>query len=463
MTAHLLVWCVLYVVLAAMTLRRPIWGIALFFLTIFANPAYWLWWGAPLAGVRVNLLAVLILAISMLIHDEFKFKFPTLSPAWKASRIVTLVLANALFVHVALAADWGTSWELFVKLLKFVIFFLIVLRLVRTRTDFMFFVTVLVVGLAFWGYEKALTSDFSGRLESLKAPDCSDSNTIAIWVAVLVPLAGSLIFLGRRWQRWLGAFAAAAGIELLNRFNSRGALLAFGIAGIVFVILCMRGQLRRYGAVATVLGVIAVVVLISRDPRVMGRFTTTFASPEARDESENIRLITWQVACRMIGENPLGAGGQAFKLSPLGVQYKKQHAAEYIRSLGYEDTLHRAAHNGYLQEATDWGIQGLVLKLWLLFSSGVAVLRVVRQERESDDPKWALIGVCLLSGVTALLVGSMFVDLMDNETIFWMAALCVTYAMASQYGQASTATEVPTSVGRDIEYRQPHKSNLGAI
>ena len=444
MTLHLVAWCCLFGLLVVLTFRQPRWGIALFFLTIYANPAYW-WWGGPLAGERVNLLAVLILAASLAFHGQLRLDFGATATGRRASGLTLLIVANVITVHLLLAPDWSVSWIAVLDLCKYLLFFAMLISLIRTPEDFKFLLVVLVCGLAYWGEEKGLLGDFSGRLEKLGGPSCSDSNIAALQIAIIIPLAGALLLTASGWQRLLGAFAAATGVELLNRCNSRGSFLAMIAAGCIFLLVAAGPRTRRKAITAVALGMLAALAFLARDPRVVGRFDSIFVPAEERDASAQVRTIVWTGGLSMLADYPLGSGGDAFKRSSRGFYYKELLATEFRQEIGRDDSATRALHNGYLQEATSWGVQGLVLKLLLLANVALGALKTLRAERHQGDANTAFLGACIIASLTVFAVGAMFVDVLDNENFYWIVAVAVTYSNA--YGSVPYATPVET-VGR---------------
>lgn len=67
MSLTAIAWCLLFLGFAVMSVTRPIWGVALYMLSVFAFPPLW-WWGKDtLAGQHWGLYAGLILLASSLI------------------------------------------------------------------------------------------------------------------------------------------------------------------------------------------------------------------------------------------------------------------------------------------------------------------------------------------------------------------------------------------------------------
>ena len=103
--------------------------------------------------------------------------------------------------------------------------------------------------------------------------------------------------------------------------NSRGAFLAAIVSAVVFIAMSP-GRIRSKAVKTVAVGAFGVFLLMG-DVRIMDRFLTTFASEEERDSSAQSRLNFAGAGLAMIGDYPLGAGGNGFK---------KVHGIKYLRS-----------------------------------------------------------------------------------------------------------------------------------
>src|SRR5690606_33608939 len=113
--------------------------------------------------------------------------------------------------------------------------------------------------------------------------------------------------------------------------------------------------------------------LLLGDPKILERFATTFVGAEERDRSAASRIEFWTAGVLMLRDYPLGAGGGSFKYV---------HGNKYLAEAG-SDQQSRSIHNGYLTEATDWGIQGLVLKLLFITAALRMAYRTMQHCRKA--------------------------------------------------------------------------------
>ena len=121
----------------------------------------------------------------------------------------------------------------------------------------------------------------------------------------------------------------------------------------------------------------------------------------------------------MIADYPLGSGGEAAFTSPRGV---------YLYCSIFEPEF-RAVHNGPLDIAAGWGIQGLTLLLALLAGSAVAAFRAPGIDLTCGRSASGVLGpVSLLAALAGQIVCSMFTSVLDGEWFLWLAASCLVYA-----------------------------------
>lgn len=422
MSLTALLWIGLFVAGTIMALRRPVWGVVVYMLTFFAGPAFW-WWGKPLAGYRWNLYGGIILLIAVAIRRLTgpETSFSITPGVRRVCWIAACGLVNATFVHFVLAESQSVSEEGYTKLIKFVLLFFMIILAIETPGDLRIALLALVLGAGYIGYEATINERgriVGGRLEGVGAPDASQSNELASLLVTILPLAAVFAWAGKLWHRPVAFAAAPLALNTVILCNSRGGFLAAITSGVAFV-AAAPGRARRQTLVLVGLGAVATWLLLG-DAYILERFQTTFAPAEVRDQSAEGRLTYWKAGLRMIGDHPLGAGGSGFS---------RVHGPSYIREVSGEEFESRSVHNGYINEACEWGIQGLALRLLLFLKTLALLLRTTRITMSEDD--WGfeqMVGSALAAGMTGFLVSALFGDFLDNEWGYWCAALAAAHA-----------------------------------
>jgi O-antigen ligase len=168
----------------------------------------------------------------------------------------------------------------------------------------------------------------------------------------------------------------------------------------------------------------ALAVLLLADPQFIARQATTVS---ADDNSAQSRFTLWAGGVEMIKDYPLGLGGRGYHaLSP-------QYATNTEELKGKE----RSSHNTYIQVATDWGIQGLVLFLAFIGVT-IRILHRVRRETISD---WLFYrSLAIEMGLIATLLAGFFSSRFYGESIYWLGALAVSLHRMQNVPHASTVT-----------------------
>lgn len=429
MSLSLTLWLVAFPVLALLAFHRPVWGVTLYLFTFFAHPSYW-WWGTPIETYRWNLVAGIVLLSAILAHG--RRLIPTGLMARKTTMLGLVMLANATAVHFLLAPNTAISGESFVLMAKFVLLFLMIMASVKDRDDLKWIIVSIAFGVVYLGYEITFNQRGAfrgGRLLSVGAPGADDSNELAALLVAVVPLVGSLVFIGNRWQKLLGAVSAGLGLNVILLCNSRAAFLALIVSAMVLLVAAPKPQ-KRKAWTALGLGALAAYMLLG-DTRIVERFWTTFASAEERDRSASERLVYWRAGVNMIADRPLGSGGHGFK---------KVYGGNYLKEVGSDFEM-RSVHNGFINEACEWGLQGLALRLAFIGASVFCLIHVLRDFDFSAFDSDAFLALCLIAGMSGFLVMCVFGDRLDAEWGFWLGAMMV--VLATQLAEKTRWAEEP--------------------
>lgn len=412
------------------TFQRSIWGVGYYVLNFFAHPQYWEW-GNPLPGwVRWSMTAAVLMLGSMYMHGQER-EFRKDSGISRTSILAILLAVNGLLIHVAFSIH-ETSWEVYIEMFKFVILYFVIKTIVQSRKDFVLLNWFFVCGIFYWGFEARVLGNLTmkdGRLEGFGGPGCARSNELAsVLVSMLPPCVGFLALVKIKQKLVIGA-AAMLGLNLMLITQSRGGFIGIIGAGIT-IPLVASGKARKYAIQGVAVGVLA-FILLAGNPQIMARFMSTF-SDEAETSAQKIdqenkesRKFFWGVGLQMLNDYPFGSGGDTFS-SNRGIEYLKRNRAPYIN---------KSVHQGYISEALDWGVQGLLIHLGFTFSTMWCAFTTSRFRRKIGDNSAAFYGACLLGGFSALLIGCLVGDFYHLEWGYWLAILAICYTKL--YGRAN--------------------------
>jgi O-antigen ligase len=334
--------------------------------------------------------------------------------------------------------------DTYVELLKYTLLFFLIWRAIRDRRDFGIALIAIALGGFYIGWEVTINErgNFNGsRLEGVGAPGADASNSLANMLLMMLPLASSLLVYGTgkaaRKYKLLAACSAPLILNVILQCNSRGAFLGLISAGIAFLLFA-RGKTRKKALGALAIGSVALFLLLG-DPKILDRFSTTFVGSAERDASAESRLDFWKSAGLMLMDYPLGAGGGSFKFN-LGRKYQQKVIGD--------DATDRSIHNGYLTEATDWGVQGLFIKLVFILSAFFAAWRTMEKARKEERLNDAVMGLCLMSSFVGYTVCTVFGSYLANEWCYWLIALLWRYSQlyAKPAVAVGTATEADPNI-----------------
>ena len=428
------VWVLLAAGQFLLSLRRPVWAIGLYMQTFFAAPHMW-WWGDQIPSARYALWAGNLLLFTSVFHrltsDSFAERPRTVVPTAAIAMVV-----NATFVHFFLAAQPSVSVDNYVEFMKYVLLYFTMHAAIHDKKDFRLALMCIALGAAYIGYEVTINErgSFSGsRLEGVGAPAAVTANSLAHVMLISLPLVGSLFLYKRAIAKITCLVAAPLVLNVLLLCNSRGAFLGLSGAALAFLLVA-RGAVRKKAMKTLALASVALFLLLG-DAEIFERFTSTFVGSEARDNSAASRLDFWRAGTLMLLDYPLGQGGGAFKYV-FGSRYLSE-------ATGASNPDSRSLHNGYLTEATDWGVQGLVLKLVFIGGALLAAYRATNRARLDGRIEDSLIGMSIFVSGAGMMIHCIFGSFLGNEWTYWIAALLMRYSeLYSQKESVATISPV---------------------
>jgi putative inorganic carbon (hco3(-)) transporter len=412
----LIVWLIIFAVTLAMSLRRPSWGVVTYMLTFFLSPPFW-WWGKEIAHIRWNLIASLLLLVTLAFNGALNHPmFLRRKISKRFIYLAVLVAANATFVHFMLAPSTQISFSAYDLLLKQMVLFLLLAASIRDEFDLKIIVIAIVLGATYIGYEVTINERGkmrAGRLEGVGIPNAVSANDLACLMVSVAPLVAPIFLFGGIGSKIMAVTAGPLILNVVMLCNSRGAFLALISMGAVYLYAAPK-RIRPQVYKITALGLLAGWMLMG-DPRIIERFMTTFSGSEERDRSASSRMDFWRAGMMLIKDYPLGQGGYAFKTV---------HGSRYLEKVTGDPTA-RSVHQGYINEACEWGIQGLALRLSVLLGGLYLGWRNAKHAMRVN--RWYLAGVnlSLVASLTGLMVQSFFGTFLDNEWGIYMVAMAI--------------------------------------
>lgn len=308
------------------------------------------------------------------------------------------------------------------KMLKVVVFLLVMSHVLISRQRLWILVVVLTLSTLYLGHEarNAPPGAFmKNRLDGIGGPDFRESAGLAIHLCALLPFVAVTLRCRTWWLRIVAFLAAGYGINAVLLCRARSAFLASLVAGLAALVYAPRRH-RRWIAVALVAGAIGVGVL--SDSWFWKRMDTIIVDEEERDSSAATRLIIWAAAWDMVMENPLGVGVGRFD----------HEIRKYTDKL---QNMRRDAHNSFVLCAGEIGAVGLaayLLTLGLAWATLGRAAKMTRQLVDRDLFEWVILANRL--AIIVYVVAGMFVSRFYTEGMWWLLILpvCVVRAITAE-------------------------------
>jgi len=436
MSLTALLWAILFCTFTVLTLRRASWGILVYMMTFFALPTQ-RWWGAGVLssiGARWSLLAACILCVGVILDSR-----PRSEAATRFARpvlwLLILYALNATAVHFLAASHPETSWEGLVMLWKQLGLLLLLVHALRDEFDLRLFLLGIAGGAIYLGFEVIVHGaggSHQGRLVKLGIQGVGTADLLAALLCMVMPLMGYLVFRPNPLDRVAGALAGGLSMEIVLRCVSRGAFLSLCVA-LAWMVAQTRGQARRYVLIGTLLAATAVLTTSSGEflNSIYERFATTFAAEQERDQAAAGRIRFWIQGLKFVSDYPFGNGSEA--------AFESDRGFAYIIPIGWD--RYRAVHNGYIDVAASWGVQGFALYCLAILIAWRQLRRGISAAHARGDPRTAFQGSCIETALITQLVASMFLSNFRGEWFFWWMAMAISYGSLQLDAEAASQTE----------------------
>ena len=424
-------------------MNRSIWGVGYYLLNFFGQPQYWGWGQVLPGGMRWSLFSALIMLGSVYLNGQ-ETEFREDRGIKRTSMFALLLAINGLIVQYAFSINFEKSWPIYVEMAKFVILYFVMQKAIQSRQDFILLNWFFLCGLFYWGFEARILGNLTmqqGRLENFGGPGCAKSNELANIVVSLLPVFVGLIAFVKWKEKFIAAGTILLGINLMMLTQSRGGFVGLIVSGLT-IPLVASGRARKRALQGVALGILAFIVLAG-NPEIMARFMRTFTSDTSTREakrdttSSESRKFFWEVGLTMIEQTPFGTGGDTFDSKRARRIMQSRGAFHYNNSV----------HQGYINEALDWGVQGLLIHLGLVFSAIWCAFKTMRFRKKIGDVAAAFYGPCLIGGFAAWLVGCLVGDFFYLEWGFWLVILAVCYTRI--FGQENYGVLADTKVTQE--------------
>jgi hypothetical protein len=423
-----------FTVCAGGALFHPVLGVIGYVLHYDIGPER-LWWNAYLhfVDVRYSFTLAVMTAIGIALnYSKLRWGKAFFVGQEKLMLIFLVVVWGATLINEML--PYTQVDPPYVKMTKMMIFVLMMTHVVTTVRSLDLFYWALVAGSLILGLEAYYAGGgafASGRLEDVGGPDFTDSNTLAAYLAAMVPFIG-VQFLRSRWIGKLVCMAAGAfTVDAIILTRSRGAVIGLAAGALMAAILAPR---QHRGKVILGLVVATIGGASIADTGFWERAGTIGSSSDQMDASAMSR---WELAVggvAMSMDHPLGVGPDNFKR--LIGRYVPKHAE-------------RDAHNTYVRCACELGWAGFLLFAAMLVNGFLSTWRVGRRARDlpaEESGQIIYLSYGLLVSLVTLAACGLWGSLVYTESLWWLLALPVCMGRAMANAEEDVAAKAPAAL-----------------
>lgn len=386
--------------------RSPHFGILLYEVQYFVNPAG-SWWYGDLPDLRYSMTVVLLILIGMFLHPrepEGNLLITVPQTKW------IVLLGGVILVTSLWAVDPSTHYEFALRWFKVLLFAVLAFWLIDTPRKMEALLGVYLLGIFYLSWSGWVSGRrYGDRLEGIGTAESGDANGTAAVVVTAVPLLLFYLLYGKsRWVKGSALLALAFVLNFLVLLNSRGAFLALVVCCAYFAlhVVTEKGQVAaRWKLLAGMLGAGALFLYLADDLFWMRMATLENVDPE---EGSGRRWLLWMKTFDLLQDYPLGAGARGYDyLSP------NYMPGEWLTE------GRRAVHSTWFEVLSDYGYHGLGLFLGLIGSCFLFLRRVRRSLRKQGATYPLLQSVAMESALIGLLVAGSFVNFFYGELLYW--------------------------------------------
>jgi probable O-glycosylation ligase (exosortase A-associated) len=383
---------------ALIALFRPFYGVLVYACFACLRPDYLWSWSLPTGNYSRTVAIATLIGWSAAGFGNWKFM-------GGAKTILKVLLAywSWIIVSAIFAANQSVAWDYVILHTKILLPVVVGLTLIRDVSQLKQVAWVIVACLGFLALEGNRDYLAGGQQVRLYGFGGMDNNSFCI---AMVAGAGVAFFLGlseSNWWKKLAALSAAALMTHVPMFaDSRGGMLGLIVAGVAtFIMLPKRPAFIAAFALATI------IALRFAGPAVIERFSTTFASEEARDSSAQSRLDLWANCWDVMQKNPI---------SGIGPNHWPLIAETYGWPKGKE------AHSLWFNAGAELGFPGLFL-LFGFYALTIKHCWRLARSNTGIDPWLKDAGRMAVVGLSAFVVSASFVSLDALEVPYYILLL----------------------------------------
>lgn len=393
---------------------------------------------------RVLVEIMLICYLTLLFSNFKKYKPPMTGVVITITVFFLVMILATIFSASPYVSFWGTleRMEGLLAFFHFWLFFIIITVLLKERKDwFNLFNFSVAVGLLMDVYSVLQRLGWSVLVGS--SPEDREravgtiGNPAFLAAYLLLNCILVLILMTKTSQRWLRIaywLTFLFNLVVIYLTNTRGAILAIGVALFLFAVLHIISFPRRRLNIFLIGAFLLLVAgfgflyankekpWIADDPS-LGRL----ANISFNDESTKSRLMAWEIGWQAFKERPLlGWGPENYN-----IPYNKYFKSEFLLNFNYTVWYDRA-HNIIVELASTMGFLGLTSYLAIFIYIFIKLFKRWRQKREYYE---RLPIIILTTGLIAYFLQNIFIfDTINSYLLIFIIFAYISYMLFEEKG-----------------------------
>jgi len=411
---------------------QPIFGLIIIIILKHLNPELLTY---NIQNVRFEFMLTIVLIFAAFIN---RTKLSNISVLRQPQYLLSIFLVLMLFLQspfseFSTTVAFSFSWNL----LKIFIFCVLLIKIVDDERKLKWLIFSYIAG-AFYIAFSVKYGTYMGYIGSQYhvLPEGS-TETFHTALAVIIPTIVIYCIHGNKKEKIFAFVILVFTVNHMFVGGRRTPLIALAMMALMFIIT--KNPTRSKSKVALVSVLIIMSVYLCSD-KIIKRYSITYDKVEQEVAISDPRMIIWSRALSVISLHPLGIGPGNFGLI---------HFTGYLEP----DVLNEmVTHNTYLQVATDCGIPGLLLLLFILSFAYRSLRKVriltIKQNRCSDI---SLIAWGLEIGLVAVTVDIFLRNRLYSDTWWWVIAL--SGVCLKIFNDKSTEAEIKTGSEDDVDFQ----------
>lgn len=363
----------------------------------------------------VQIFAMVALALVLTRKDKESTKF-------KSSLTTTLFMvfcAHALLVAIFAYEGLPRNWEMFLNILKTIVFLMLMPVLVTSRLRIHALVVIIVLGLGFHGVLDGLKFLASGGgHRAVGIAKFGDNNYQAMALAVTLPLLFYMASYAKiKWVKWGVGGSSFLLVLAIMATGSRGGLITLVVLAL-WLFWYGKNKFQWSIMIALFAG-----LMVALAPESWTERMSTIKEAQ-EDSSFMVRVAVWKKSTAIALAHPLvGAGFYGAQAPPLGDKYR--NAQGLMGFIDTPDPQSFAAHSIYFQVMGDMGFVGFFIYMALLLNTFYTRGQIRRlAQAQGASAKWADdLANMLAASMTAFMVGGALLSAAYFEIPFLVMGL----------------------------------------